>query len=278
MHSARLMNGSIVAAKNYSLEEHGVSLFCMDAICNAPVHFVRESSKSSFFKTSGKGDSVHKEGCAFASKLSFENTVSKVSIFQQELRSSGGDEFVIRLNTNKIDPDYVPRNIEREAKEKEVDPTQIKVKQETNDPPQTLSSLSSLKKLFTTVDADLLAGIVVSVQGYKLPISQLISDYRSIHQRLWSGTALNIPYFVHGTIQKIVRLPKVWYFNLHDGQDFYFTLVVFEKYFNHFTLTDEELMERPVLVMGKLRKNTFNQTKPSTEMVIKSNKYIEFLD
>lgn len=278
MHSARLLDGRIVSAKSYSIEEHGSSIFCMDSSCNVPVHFVQESEKVPFFKTSGKGSSVHKEGCAFASKLSFERAVSKVSVFQQELRKNSADEFVIRLNTNKIDPDYVPRSIERDSKEKEVDPTQIKVKQDKVDPPQTLSSLTSLRKLFTTVEPDLLASIVVSVQGYKLPISQLISDYHSIHHRFWKNQTLNIPYFIHGTIQKIVRLNKVWYFNLHDGDDFYFTLVVFEKYFKHFTYTDEQLLERPVLVMGKLRKNTFQENRQNTEMLIKSNKYLEFLD
>lgn len=278
MHSAKLLDGSIVAAKSYIPGIHGRSLFCLDPICKAPVHFVQESEKVAFFKTSGKGDSVHKEGCAFASRLSFEKAVSKVSIFQQDLLVQGSDEVVIRLNANKLDPDYVPRKIERDGQETEIDPNKIKIKKEKTETPQTLSSLSSLKKLFTTVEPDLLASIVVSVQGYKLPISQLISDYHSIHDRFWKDNTLNVPYFIHGTIHKIVRLNKVWYLNMHDGEDFYFTLVVFEKYFKHFTYTDDDLLERPILVMGKLRKNTFHKDRPATEMVIKSDKYIEFLD
>lgn len=278
MHSARIMDGSIVAAKKYNPDIHGSTIFCMDSTCNVPVHFVRESEKIAFFKTSGKGNSVHKESCAFATRLSFERAVSKVNVFQQEQRSEGLDEFIVRLNTNKLDPDYIPRSIERESTEKEVDPTNIKIKQDKVTPPQTVSSLTSIKKLFTTVEPDLLATITVSVQGYKLPISQLISDYQSIHKRLWNNQTLNIPYFIYGSIQKIVRLGKVWYFNMHDGDDFYFTLIVFEKYFKYFTYTDEQLLERPILVMGKLRKNTFKENHRNTEMIIKSNKYIEFLD
>ena len=277
MQSARLSDNTIIAAKNYSRDVHGSVLFCIDSICRVPVHYVQESEKMAFFKTSGKGDSVHKAGCAFASKLSFEKAVSKVSIFQEDLRVNGAEEIIIRLNANKLDPDYIPRAVER-SESNEVDPSKIKVQKEKTETPQTLSSLTSLKKLFTTVEADLLASIVISVQGYKLPISQLISDYRSIHHLLWSENTLNIPYFIHGTVQKVVRLSKVWYFNLHDENDFYFTLVVFEKYFKHFTYSDDDLLGRPILVMGKLRKNTFKEGMQSTEMVIKSNKYIEFLD
>lgn len=281
MHSARLGDGRIISAKDYLPDVHGPSLFCLDSTCKVPVHYVQESEKVPFFKTSGKSASVHIQGCAFASKLTFESAVSKVSAFQQEFSENGLDEFVVRLNTNKLDPDYVPRE-RGEPKEKEVDPNaikEIKEKKEKTDKPQTLSTLASLVKLFTSVEPDLLATVKISYQGHKLPISLLISDYYSIHHRLWKGETLDIPYFIHGQIHKIIRLPRVWLFNMHDQEkEFFFTLVVFEKYFNHFTYTDEELLERPILVMGKLRKNTFKEGQQNTEMVIKSNDYIEFLD
>ncbi|RKJ74814.1 hypothetical protein D7X33_19200 [Butyricicoccus sp. 1XD8-22] len=280
MHSARLSDGRIIPAKDYIPNIHGTAIFCLDSTCKVPVHFVQESEKVPFFKTSGKGASVHIQGCAFASKLTFESAVSKVSAFQQEFSEKGLEEFVVRLNTNKIDPDYVPRE-RGEPKEKEVAPNaikEIKEKKEKRDSPQTLSSLASLVKLFTSVEPDLLATVKISYKGHKLPISLLITDYLSIHHRLWKGETLDIPYFIHGRIHKIIRLPRVWYFNLHDGEDFYFTLIVFEKYFKHFTYTDEELLDRPILVMGKLRKNTFKEGKQNTEMVMKSNEYIEFLD
>ena len=280
MHSARLKNGRIISANDYLPDEHGSALYCLDLMCNVPVHYVQESEKVPFFKTSGKADSVHKEGCAFASKLTFEHAVSKVSAFQQEFSDNGLDEFIVRLNTNKLDPDYVP--IERgEPKEKEVDPNaikEIKEKKEKKDSPQTLSSLASLVKLFTSVEPDLLATVKISYKGHKLPISLLISDYHSIHHRLWNEETLDIPYFIHGKIHKIIRLPKVLYLNMHDAEDYYFSIIVFEKYFKHFTYKDEELLDRSILVMGKLRKNTFTKGMKNTEMIIKSNQYLEFLE
>ena len=276
LNAARLQNGSVIAAIDYSTTEHGPGIYCLDVTCQVPVHFVQESRKVPFFKTSGKGDSVHKELCAFASKMTFERSVDKVTQFQQELQSKVEPIFV-RLNTNKLDPDYEPRSVERETTNKEVDARELKIKEDSPKPPQTVSSLKSLKKLFQTAEPDLLASVYVSYNGHKLPITELISDQFIAAKKLWQGTTLNIPYFIHGEITRIVRLEKVWYFNMNE--DFYpFTLVVFEKYFKHFTHTDEELLNRPILVMGRLKKNEFNKEKPVTEMVIKANAFIEFLD
>lgn len=276
MNAARLQDGTIIAAKDYSPAEHGLSICCMDIACQVPVHFVQETKKVPFFKTSGKGESVHKELCAFASKMTFERSLFKVTQFQRELQNKV-DPIMVRLNTNKLDPDYVPKSVEREGNNKEVDARELKVKDDSPKPPQTVSSLKSLKKLFQTADPDLLASICITYNGHKIPITELISDHFIAAKKLWQGTSLNIPYFIHGEITRIVRLDKVWYFNMGD-EVYPFTLVVFEKYFKHFSYTDEELLNRNILVMGRLKKNEFNQDKLVTEMVIKADSYIEFLD
>ncbi|UXJ71368.1 hypothetical protein [Lysinibacillus fusiformis] len=276
MNAARLQDGTIIVAKDYSPETHGLEIYCMDIACRAPVHFVQEGKKVSFFKTSGKGESVHKELCAFAGKMTFERSLFKVTQFQQELKSQV-DPIMVRLNTNKLDPDYVPRSVEREGNNKEVDARELKISNDSPKPPQTVSSLKSLKKLFQTADPDLLASIFISYNGHKLPITDLISDQYLAAKKLWQGTSLNVNYFIHGEVTSIVRLDKVWYFNMGDDR-FPFTLVVFEKYFEHFTYTDEDLLNRTILVMGRLKKNDFNKDKFVTEMVIKADAYIEFLD
>jgi hypothetical protein len=51
---------------------------------------------------------------------------------------------------------------------------------------------------------------------------------------------------------------------------------VFEKYFKHFTYTNEQLEGKNVLAWGILKKNVYKD-KNTTEMVIKSNKYLEFI-
>jgi len=281
MNAARLQDGTIIAAKDYCLSEHGAAIYCMDIACKVPVHYVQKSEKNAFFKTSGKGESVHKELCAFATKMTFERSLFKVTQFQQELKSKI-DPIIVRLNTDKLDPDYIPKTVTRNSsgnqeQQKEGKTRESKGKADGQNPPQAVSNLKNLKKLFQTEEPDLLASIYANYNGYKLPITELISDQYLAAKKLWQGTALNVPYFIYGEITKIVRLEKVWYFNMGIGSN-PFTLVVFEKYFEHFTFTDEDLLNRPILVMGRLKKNDFHKGKFATEMFIKSNTFIEFLD
>ncbi|MGN4128006.1 hypothetical protein ACMGD3_23830 [Lysinibacillus sphaericus] len=277
MNAARLHDGTIIAVKDYCPNEHGVAIYCMDIACQVPVHYVPKSKKAAFFKTSGKGDSVHKELCAFATKMTFERSLFKVTQFQKELKSKV-DPIMVRLNIDKLDPDYIPKTTGKKASDKkESIPRELKVDDDSQNPPQAVSSLKNLKKLFQTEEPDLLASIYANYNGYKLPITELISDQYLAAKKLWQGTALNVPYFIYGEITKIVRLDKVWYFNMGNSSSS-FTLVVFEKYFKHFTYTDEELLNRPILVTGRLKKNDFKKGEFATEMIIKANSFIEFLD
>mgnify|MGYP001359432984 CR=1 FL=1 len=280
MHSAILPNGKLITAKEYDPKRHGVIIYCMDQSCKVPVHFVKGDDKvAPHFKTSGKGDSIHKSGCGFARKLTFEETVSKVEEYQETLQKQGISDIIVRLNIDKIDPDYVPREVNREPKEKknepppEIDKKLLREKAET---PSSLSSLASIKKLFQSVEPDLLARIIISIKGNRIPISKLICHYTKAHELLWNNEALDVPYFIYGVVKKVIRREKVIYITFHTS-DYFFTLVVFEKYFKHFTYSDDDLIDKEILATGYLRKNEFQKDKPSTEMIIKSNKYIEFL-
>jgi hypothetical protein len=120
---------------------------------------------------------------------------------------------------------------------------------------------------------------MVSVKGQKVAISELIQEYSAAHESLWEdGLNLDLPYFVQGTIDKVIRREKVWYINfanINNGNG-YFLLVVFEKYFKHFSYKDKELIGKEILAYGYLRKNTYTSVKEKqyTEMAIKSNDYI----
>ncbi|MCM3389977.1 hypothetical protein M3649_17805 [Ureibacillus chungkukjangi] len=280
MHSAILSDGHLITANQYYPEKHGVILYCMDQSCKVPVHYVKgDATNTPHFKTSGKGESIHKESCGFAKKLSFKETVSKVSEYQESISEQGIREFLVKLNMDKIDPDYVPKeapvkDTEKEKKPpKEIDEKLLKEKPEVA---SSLSSLKSIKKLFQSVSPDLLASIIISIKGNRIPISKLICHYQDAHQLFWEGDTFDVPYFVYGIVEKVTRREKVWYINL-SSKDYYFTLVIFEKYFKHFTYRDEDLLNHEILATGYLRKNEFQKDKPSTEMVIKSDKYIEFL-
>ena len=280
MHSAILIHSKkLITAKSYDEELHGKCLECMDKSCGAPVIYIPErQGVAAHFKTSGKGESIHKATCGFGKNLDFATALSKVNEYQEDYGKHGIREILVRLNLNTIDPDYEPRVINRESnEEKEVAELDEKVLKSTAPTPKSIGSLKTVKKLFTTVEPDLLASIIISGKGSKVPVSELIRSSKDAHKALWENMTLDFPYFIHGTIEKVIRREKVWFIKLDAIEDTYFSLVVFEKYFHHFTYKDAELVGRSILAYGYLKKNEFNKEKPATEMIIKSNKYIEFL-
>lgn len=281
MQSAITTEGKVVTAKAYDEKIHGTHIVCMDKSCNVPVHFIPGTKDiNPYFRTSGKGDSVHAVDCGFAKKLSFQESVAKVSEYQTSIKEQGIREFVVRLNMDSLDPDYKTKVVERkqsEPNEREPDELGEDALKEEKATPKSIGSLKSVKKLFTTVEPDLLASIIVTTKGKYIPISELIRAYDSAHTALWEDEIIDVPYFIHGVIDRVIRRKKVWYINFVPKDNVYFSLIVFDKHFNLFTLKDDELVGKEVLAFGMLKKNTFDKEKKRTEMVIKTNKYIEFL-
>ncbi|MCM3715426.1 hypothetical protein M3202_15245 [Alkalihalobacillus oceani] len=281
MRIARTVSGDICYSEEYQVEKHGSRLFCIDSDCQAPVIFVKRSKTSvAHFKTTGKEGSKHKLGCGFYQSLDMFGTVLKVSEYQESLLKQGGlPESVIRLSLKGIDPDYVPRQVERNTETtKEIDEQNKPKVKDKKDTPQSLSSVKSVARLLQETEPDLLATILFNIGGgRKEPLSSIILDQEKAHKFLWGEQALKINYFVYGTIESITRRDKVIYLNFTTINDVTFSLVVFDKYFKEFTYSDLELQHHKVLVYGKLRKNEFNN-QMKTEMVIKSNSYIERLN
>lgn len=280
MNSALLYNGQIVTANEYNPHEHGHRLFCIDSTCKTTViHVPGTEHTVAYFKTTGKnGESKHNEKCGFFKRLSFEESIRKVEEYQTQLLDKGIQETVIRLNMNKIDPDFEPRIVEKEEKEKKpVNPNEVKVKQESSTP-NSIGTLKAIVKLLTTYEPDTLATIMVSVKGRKIPLSQLVISHDKAHELAWSNQAdETLSYFVYGVIRKIIRRDKVIYINFEPVNHVVFSLIIFEKHFKHFTYVDEQLIGKKVLAFGyRLKKNEFNG-KNTSELVIKSNKYLEFL-
>lgn len=279
MNSALLHNGKVVTAAEYNPDVYGNRIYCIDKSCKAPVIYVAGTESSvPYFKTTGKNEeSKHTEKCGFYKPLTFEESILKVKEYQAELLEQGIKETVIRLNLNRIDPDYEAKQVEREESEKKTkDPNEIKVKQE-NATPTSIGSLKAIVKLLTSYEPDILASILISVKGKKIPISEIVISHDKAHELLWADQAIDsLSYFVYGTIEQVFRREKVYYINFKPVRNVLFSLVVFDKYFKHFTYTDEQLIGKNVLAWGGIRKNTF-QDKNTSEMIIKSNKYIEFL-
>ncbi|WP_163537347.1 hypothetical protein [Gracilibacillus sp. YIM 98692] len=279
MHSATLANQKIVSAREYHAEVHGSRLYCMDKSCHVPVIFVPgNEEKTPHFKTTGKNDSKHVESYGFYKPLSFIETIQKVEEYQEDfLKERGMKENIVRLNFNKLDPDYEPKTVDRDPKQqKKEDTSEIKIKAE-QDTPNSITSLSSLVKLMTSSDPDILSSIIVSIKGKKIPIYSLIINQEEAHEKVWHDEIIsNVGYFVFGEIDKVLRREKVMYINFKPVNQVLFSLVIFDQYFKYFSYTDDELIGKNVLAWGHLRKNTY-QDKNTTEMAIKSDKYIEFL-
>lgn len=277
MHSALLENDKVVSAKSYDPHIHGYAIRCIDTHCHAPVIFVSESGEvAAHFKTTGKNDSIHNAACGFAKKLTFQESVSKVQEYQDNLRKHGLREIPVKLNLDKLDPDIPKREAPEEGEKKEKKKQEIdeKLLKDKNETPKSISSLKTIKKLFTSVEPDLLAGIMVRVKGHTIPISQIICTQDLAHKLLWNDESLNVPYFIHGQVSRFIKRDKVWYI-VFKGE--IFTLVIFEKHFKYFQYKEGDLLDKEILAVGYLKKNDFKD-KQLSEMVIKSSDYIEFLN
>ncbi|PGT83275.1 hypothetical protein [Bacillus sp. AFS040349] len=280
MNSAMLHNGKVITSKEYNQDVHGSRLYCIDKHCKALLVFVKGTDTvSPHFKTTGKNnDSKHKSNCGFYKPLSFIDSIKKVEEYQEELLDQGIKETVIRVNFTKLDPDYVPKEVNKEEQpEKKKKATDdIKVKQESATP-STLSSLKSLVKLMTEYEPDVLSSVLVNVKGKKIPLSHMIGDQAKIHQMLWDNEIIDkLGYFVYGTVESVIRREKVYYINFEPLNSVSFSLTIFDRYFKHFTYSDDELIGKHVLAYGYLQKNEYNK-KNTTIMTIKSDKYIEFI-
>lgn len=171
MNSALLHSGKIVTAAEYNPDVHGNRIYCIDKICKNPVIFVSGTESSvPYFKTTGKtSDSKHHDKCGFARPLTFEESIKKVEEYQTDLMDKGIKEVVIKMNMNKIDPDYEGKQVDRVEKDKKPkDPNEVKIKQESATP-NSISSLKAVVKLLTSYEPDTLASILVKCEGKKNP-------------------------------------------------------------------------------------------------------------
>ena len=243
MHSALLPNGKMINARDYDSKLHGTRIVCMDPTCRAPVIFVQKSNDvSPYFKTTGKHESKHAETCGFYKTLSFTETIDKISEYQDAFLNEGLAENIVRLNLNRLDPDYESRTAERDQS-KEKDSSEIKIK-DKNETPKSISSLKTLVRVLTSNEPDVLSSIIVQVRGMKIPISSLVVNQARAHEVCWNDTVLSqFNYFVYGEVDKILRRDKVIYINFKPVNQVLFSIVIFDKYFPHFTFKDEELLE-----------------------------------
>ncbi|MCY7454266.1 hypothetical protein [Bacillus altitudinis] len=270
MRNALLANGSTIHADQYLLDVHGPNLFCIDKCCRAPVFFVKGNEDiRSHFKTSGKNDSVHKEGCAFYRQLTFEESMKKIEEFESHFQKvEPNSQQLIRINLNSIDPDRITKQTERNNEKKN---EEIKIKSESNTPPS-VASLKGVVKLLTMNELDVLSQCQVAIRGNKRKLSELILSVDEAHKLLWSVERLSHEYFIYGQVERVIKLEKVMYISFIK-KEHPFSLVIFQRHFPYFEYDENALVGKHVLVYGELVKNHHKGNR--SQMVIKSSKYIE---
>ncbi|MGY3716076.1 hypothetical protein ACWE42_11175 [Sutcliffiella cohnii] len=272
MLTGKLHNGNIVTTLEYNSDLHGTRVYCIDKSCNAPLIYVAENdNRAAHFKTSGKGDSKHSSQCGFYQQLDLIESISKVKQYQEDGVHSN-KEIIIRLSMNRIDPDREVAGVEREKGKKENQEPKVKNESLT---PNSITSVKGVVKLLTEYEPDVLSSILINVGGgRKVNLSELVVDQKTAHRLLWQEEGLkDVGYFIYGKVSKFTKLEKVLYINFEEVE-VPFTVVIFQKYWNEFDYTEKQLVGRNVLVYGHLRKNDY-QNKQTTEMIIKSSKYIE---
>jgi len=276
LKTALLSNGKMINAWEYDVDVHGPDLKCIDSQCNVTVHYVAKSDAvAAHFKTSGKTESKHKQSCGFAKPLDPISSLKKVKQYQQVISEEEHKDFTIRLNMSRIDPDYESNTAEREKKENK-NKNEVKVKND-NKTPQSISSVKSVIKLLTDYEPDILSQIKINVgKNIKLPLSDVIIDQIQAQENAWIDEPPLHSFFVYGRVERFVRLQKVMYISFETINDVSFTIVLFEKHWKYFELTEKDLIGKKVLVYGILRKNDYNDKK-QTQIVIKSDDYIGFI-
>jgi hypothetical protein len=288
MQTAKLSNGTILSALEYSPQKHGFEIYCLDKNCSAPLIFVDRNTRNSsdvqvaaHFKTTGKDESTrHKKGCGFYDSLDVIEAIEKVNEYQQQiLEAEGTPKNVIRLSLNLLDPDHVKDERGEKEKSDNKDETDPKVK-DTKQQPTVISSMKSIIKLLTDFEPDILGTVYFSVNGRKLPMSQLVLSPRRAYHLVWEGTPIpKMKYFVYGKILNATKLKNLLFLDFENIDDSSqpFSIVVFENYFKNFKYSPDEVKGRYVLVYGALRQNDY-QNRRKTEIILKTDKYFQMFN
>jgi hypothetical protein len=212
--------------------------------------------------------------------LDIVESIEKVTEYQSEVLQSNIKKTLISLNMRRLDPDYETKKTDKDQNQSQQlrqDPDNIKIK-DKNESPSSISSLKSVVQLMTSYEPDLLSTIYFNIgNGRKVPLSSMVLSQERAHKMLWTDGAMrDVGYFIYGRVEDIQRREKVINIRLEKVNEIPFTIVIFEKYCQHFKLSDEVLKAKDVLIYGMLRKNDY-QDRSTTEILIKSSKYIEFL-
>lgn len=272
MQNALLPTNDTINAKEYDPLIHGEKLFCTS--CKVPVIFVGkdQDNRNPFFRTTGRKKSVHKEWCKEIRSLIVFDSLKTVNRYTGKVDDD--NTHLIELNFATDNNTAIPHGPISEISEDHSKKRLTYVNRYSgtkNALFKKITSLSGIAKLLKNRPEEL-ARITFTQQGKLFSFTEIIIDQNKAINIALEKKYANVDFIVYGVVHSVIKTEKVMFINL-DTQDGLkpFDIFIFAGDFKWFTLTKEQLEEKPILARGKIK---FNERYSKAEMQVRSNKQI----
>ncbi|NPV72892.1 MAG: hypothetical protein HPY89_03690 [Pelotomaculum sp.] len=275
MQNALLPTGKIINAQEYDPLIHGKLMFCVS--CKVPVIYIGpdQNDREPFFKTTGRGKSIHKKDCRERRMLVVFDSVKTINRYTTDIgKVDLDDEYLINLDFSQDSKEHVPHGLVDEidgSHPKKKFTYTNKYSKIRSTLPKRITSLSQIAKLLKNKPEDL-ARIIFVQQGQLFSFADIVIDQDKATEIALKNKYADIDFIVYGIVRSVIKTEKVMFINL-DTQDGLkpFNIFVFAGDFKRFTLTKEQLEEKPILIRGKIK---FNERYKKAEMRASSNEQI----
>ncbi|MQL53631.1 hypothetical protein GFC01_15440 [Desulfofundulus thermobenzoicus] len=275
MQNALLPNGKIINAKEYDQLIHGEKLFCVS--CKKPVIYVGsdQGNREPFFKTTGRGESIHKEDCKERRTLIIFDSLKTINKYTTDMsKMDSEDKYLIKLDFAPDNKEQIPHGSIDEIDEshpKKKFTYAYKYSKKRSTLPKRITSLSQIARLLKNKPEDL-SRITFTQQGELFSFTDIVIDQDKATEIALGNKYTNIDFIIYGVVRSVIKTEKVMFVNL-DTQDGLkpFDIFVFAGDFKWFTLTKEQLEGKPILARGKIK---FNERYNKAEMRVRFNKQI----
>jgi hypothetical protein len=271
MKSANLIGGQNISANEYDVRVHGQEIFCecgARVICVTPNNDEREP----FFKTTGNGDSRHREGCSEIRNL-YINNIEQAIRYVDTVEPVLDKELVMisfELGKKKALAGTGVGTIESDRQFK---PNYINKPGHTEK--KTHESIKTLKKVADLIKKNKpeeLSKIAFKRYGTTIRFFDLVIDQNVAYEKTKKVDQSNQEYIIYGKVNSIVKTDKVMFINLDEQEGAKaFALVVFANKFEQFAFVNRKMEGMFVLAFGNV---TPKRGYDGTQMILNDSKYL----
>lgn len=272
MKSAKLRNGRGFLATEYDVRVHGEDIYCD---CGAKVIHVTPNNdeRDPFFKTTGRGDSRHKEGCREIRNL-YINHIKEGFRYVDTIKSLPDDELIVislelgkkkaiagtGLGTDESDPKFKPNYINKPGH------TEKKA-------PESIKTLKKVADLIRRNEPEQLSKIVFKRCGKKIHFYDFVIDQNVAYKKANQVDEYNQDYIIYGKVRSIVKIEdKVMFINFDEQEGAKpFALVIFANKFDRFKFVNKKIESKFVLAFGNVRLKKGNE---GAQMILNDHKYL----